>query len=53
MLDKKTTFETQLKREKELYDKLHSDKVDLKNKFTKERNELEDKAEADIDRLKE
>lgn len=53
MLEKKTYYEEQLRREKELYEKLHNDKVELKNKFTKERNDLEDLAEAEIDRLKE
>ena len=53
MLEKKTHYEHQLKREKTQYERLHNDKEDLKKDFTKKRNELEDMAEAEIDRLKE
>lgn len=53
MLEKKTHYEQQLKREKTQYERLHNDKEELKKDFTHKRNELEDMAEAEIDRLKE
>lgn len=42
MIEKKTYYEDQKRSEKELYDRLHSDKGGLLTRFTKERNELED-----------
>jgi hypothetical protein len=53
MIEKKNHYELQLKKEKHLYERLHNDKENLKKEFTKKRNNLEDLAEGEIDRLKE
>lgn len=45
MLEKKTYYEEQLKKERDLFEKAHKEKEDMKFKFTNQRNELEDKAE--------